>query len=227
LPNAQNVDTNFTRLVTSEAKLHYTDLRRSLGAVDDEKGIEWTLVYSGNHVNGSLTPQLRGALDFGIPLPLPHSSVWLRTAAGIADGSHNATVANFYFGGFGNNYVDDKSIKRYHEYQSMPGFEIDEISGLHFVKALVEWNVPPVVFESAGIPGLHMNWLRPSVFAAGLWTEPANASLRQEYASIGTQMDLHFSILHRYGMTLSAGYAVGYKGSQRAGSEWMVSLKIM
>jgi len=28
-------------------------------------------------------------------------------------------------------------------------------------------------------------------------------------------------------MTLSIGYAVGYQGSQRAGSEWIVSLKIM
>jgi hypothetical protein len=37
LPNAQNVETNFTRLVTGTVALHYTDLRRSLGAVDDEK----------------------------------------------------------------------------------------------------------------------------------------------------------------------------------------------
>ncbi len=42
LPNAQNVETNFTRLVTGESQLHYTDVRRSLGAVDDEKGIAWT-----------------------------------------------------------------------------------------------------------------------------------------------------------------------------------------
>jgi len=227
LPNAQNIDTAFTRLVTSEIKLQYTDLRRSLGAVDDEKGIAGALVYKGNHVDGKLTPQLRGALDFGIPLPLPHSSVWLRTAAGVADGAHNETVANFYFGGFGNNYVDDKSIKRYREYYSMPGFGIDEISGLNFVKELVEWNVPPIVFEAAGIPGLYMNWLRPSVFAAGLWTEPAKASLRKDYASVGAQVDLHFNILHRYGMTLSSGYAIGYQSGKRAGSEWMISLKIM
>jgi hypothetical protein len=28
-------------------------------------------------------------------------------------------------------------------------------------------------------------------------------------------------------MTLSVGYAVGYRGGARAGDEWMVSLKIM
>ncbi|MCP6769688.1 hypothetical protein NL529_33055, partial [Klebsiella pneumoniae] len=39
LPNAQNVETNFTRLVTGRAGLQYTDVQRSIGAVDDEKGI--------------------------------------------------------------------------------------------------------------------------------------------------------------------------------------------
>jgi hypothetical protein len=227
LPNAQNVETSFTRLVTGEVGLRYTDVQRSLGAVDDEKGIEGKLIYKGSRVNGEITPQIWGNFDYGIPLPLRNSSVWLRTAAGAADGSKNATVANFYFGGFGNNYVDDKSIKRYREYYSMPGFGIDEISGLNFVKELVEWNVPPYVFESAGTPGLYLNWLRPSVFAAGLWTEPTNASQRKSYASVGAQMDLHFSILHWYDMTLSVGFAAGFQGSQRAGDEWMISLKIM
>ncbi len=38
LPGAQNVDTNFTRLTTAEVGLYYTDVRKSLGAVDGEKG---------------------------------------------------------------------------------------------------------------------------------------------------------------------------------------------
>ena len=130
LPNAQNISTNFTRLVTGEVGLHYTDVRRSLGAVDDEKGITWALVYNGSRVNGEITPQFRGELDLGYALPLAHSSIWLRSAAGIANGDRNSTVANFYFGGFGNNYVDDKSIKRYREFSSLPGFGIDEVSGL-------------------------------------------------------------------------------------------------
>ncbi|MBK8690603.1 MAG: hypothetical protein IPN24_20105 [Betaproteobacteria bacterium] len=227
LPNAQNVSTGFTRLITSEVGLHYTDLRRSLGAVDDEKGTNWSLVYNGNHVNGALTPQFHGQLDLGFALPLEHASIWLRTAGGIANGERSSTVANFYFGGFGNNYVDDKAIKRYREFGSFPGFAIDEISTQKFVRELVEFNAPPHVFESAGTPGLHLRWLRPSLFAAGLWSDPGNQVLRSGYASFGGQADLHFSILHRYDMTLSVGYAVGYSGTQRSGSEWMVSLKIM
>ena len=227
LPNAQNVSTNFTRLVTGEAGLHYTDVRRSLGAVDDEKGLAWTLVYLGSRVNGEITPQLRGTIDVGMALPIPNSSIWSRTAAGAADGSHNQTVANFYFGGFGNNYVDDGPIQRFREYYSLPGFGLQAVSGLHFVKELVEWNVPPIIFEDVGTPSLYLTWLRPSIFAAGLWTEPTNSSLRKNYTSLGAQGDLRFTVLHRYEMTLSAGFAAGYQGSQKAGTEWMISLKIM
>ncbi|MFO1414820.1 MAG: hypothetical protein U1F10_13110 [Burkholderiales bacterium] len=227
LPTAQNVSTTFTRLITSEVGARYTDVRKSLGAVDDEKGLAWALVYNGNYVNGQNTPQFHGEFDVGVPLPLLHSSFWLRSAAGVANGDRNSTVANFYFGGFGNNYVDDKSIRRYREYGSMPGFNIDQIAALSFVRELAEWNLPPWILETAGTPGFYLNYLRPSLFAIGLWSDPGNADRRQTYTSLGGQVDLSFSLLHRYGMTLSAGYAVGLQGTSRVGSEWMISLKIM
>ena len=227
LPNAQNVGTPFTRLLTAQVGLHYTDVRRSLGAVDDEKGWAWDVVVKTNRVNDETPSQLRGSFDYGFPLPIPHSSLWLRSAAGIGTGRRDNPVANFYFGGFGNNYVDHGSIKRYREYESMPGFEIDEISGLNFARQMVEWNLPPLVFESMGTPALYLNWLRPAVFATALWTDPTNSSRRQNYQSLGGQVDLHFSILHWSEMTLSAGYAVGFRDARRVGSEWMISLKIM
>ena len=227
LPNAQNVQTNFTRLATGKLGLHYTDVRRSLGAVDDEKGLLWNVELDANRVSGQNIPQLLGNLDLGFALPLRNSSVWLRSAAGVASGDRSNPVANFYFGSFGNNYVDDGKVKRYREYSSLPGFEIDQISAQSFVREMVEWNLPPVVFESVGSPGFYLNWLRPAVFAAGLWTDPGHTALRKNYASVGTQADLHISVLHWYDMTLSVGYAVGYQGSRRANSEWMISLKIM
>ncbi len=226
LPGAQNVDTAFTRLTTGEVGAYYTDVRRSLGAVDGEKGLTWSAVLTGSRVNGEITPQARGSLDLGFDLPLPHSSIWLRGAAGAADGSKNATVANFYFGGFGNNYVDDGVIQRYREYDSFPGFGLQEISGLNFARAMVEWNVPPLVFESAGTSAFHAAWLRPAVFASALVTNLDNSTTRENYQSVGAQADLRFSVLHWYELTLSAGYAVGFRDGKRTGSEWMLSLKI-
>jgi len=227
LPEAQNVGATFERLTTGEVGLYYTDARRSLGAVDDEKGRAWSTVLTVNRVTDETPALLRGSFDFGWPLPLPHSSIWLRSAAGVANGKRDNPVANFYFGGFGNNYVDNGTIKRYREYYSLPGFGLNEISGQSFARSMVEWNLPPVVFESVGTPGFHLTWLRPAVFASALWTDPERASRRREYASLGGQVDLRFSVLHWYDVTLSAGYAGGFHGARRAGTEWMLSLKIM
>ena len=227
LPNAQNITTTFTRLLTAQIAMHYTDVRRSLGAVDDEKGLAWALVLRGHRVNDETPAQLRGNFDYGIALPIAHSSVWLRSAAGIGTGSRDNPVANFYFGGFGNNYVDSGNVKRYREYYSMPGFEIDEISALNFARQMVEWNLPPIVFESVGTPAFYLNWLRPAVFASALWADPNNSERRQNYETLGAQVDLRFSVLHWYEMTLSAGYALGFRDARRAASEWMISLKIL
>ena len=75
----------------------------------------------------------------------------------------------------------------------MPGFEIDEIAGRTFVQQMIEWNLPPVVFESLGTPSLHLQWLRPAVFASALWTDPQDSALRKTYGSLGAQVDLRIS----------------------------------
>lgn len=227
LPDAQNVDATFDRLATAQVGLHYKNFQRSLGAVDDEKGLAWEAVLSANHVNGKTIPQLRGGLDFGFPLPVDHASIWLRSAAGVADGDRRDPFANFYFGGFGNNYVDRGEIKRYRDFYALPGFGLNEVNGRSFVRTTAELNLPPRVFESVGTPGFYLAWLRPAVFASTLWTDPHDASRRRDFSSLGAQVDLRFTVLHWYPMTLSAGYAVGFRGSRRAGDEFMISLKIL
>jgi hypothetical protein len=230
LPNAQNVASTTTRLREAAAGLYYTDVRRSLGAVDDEKGFKWDVVLDTNYANGNLTPLVHANFDYGWALPLPNSSVWLRNSGGVADGDRADPLANFFFGGFGNNYVDggeNRPEKRYREYYAFPGFKINEIGGRSYVRNMLEWNLPPYVFESAGTQAFHVAWLRPAVFGSVLWTEPGNASQRVRYANLGAQVDLKLSMLHWYDLTLSLGYAVGYREGHRAGSEWMISLKLL
>ncbi|HYY62308.1 MAG TPA: hypothetical protein VE756_13080, partial [Burkholderiales bacterium] len=126
-----------------------------------------------------------------------------------------------------NNYVDARVEKRYREYYAFPGFGLNEISGRSFTRHMLEANLPPYVFESVGTPAFHLAWLRPAVFASALWTDPGDPANRTRYANIGAQLDLRLSVLHWYEMTLSAGYAVGYRAGARTGDEWMISLKIM
>ena len=87
---------------------------------------------------------------------------------------------------------------------------------------MLEANLPPAVFASLGSPVFHLAWLRPALFTSLLYTDE-----KRRYNNAGAQVDLRFSVLHWYEMTLSAGYAVGYRGGSRAGEEWMLSLKIM
>ena len=56
-----------------------------------------------------------------------NSSIWLYNAAGVAGGDENDSLGHFYFGGFHNNYLDKGAVKRYREYDTFPGLEIDAL----------------------------------------------------------------------------------------------------
>ncbi len=227
LPGNQNIPTLFFEdILRGQVEFNYTNTRKSLGAVDHEKGWRWDIVARADYANNKTIPKLRIGLDFGLALPWKHSSIWLYNSAGIADGNRLNTLTNYYFGGFGNNYVDDGEVKRYRKFYSMPGFEIDGISARDFVKSVAEWNLPPVRFKSLGTPGFFLSWVRPALFVAALWTDPGERFDRT-FTSAGFQIDLHFTVAHRHAMTLSAGYAAGFRGSNRQNDEIMISLKIL
>ena len=103
---------------------------------------------------GDCSSRVRGSFDRGIALPVGHSSIWFRQAAGFSPHDRDEPFANFFFGGFGNNYVDRGDEKRYRETYSMPGAELNEIGGRNFVKSMVELNLPPLRFQRLGTPGL-------------------------------------------------------------------------
>ena len=228
LPRYQNIDVTFDKLTTLAASLNYSNVRKSLGSVDDEKGFKWQLVAAGNRVRGDNIPKFAGSFDFGFALPLKHSSIWFRNSAGIAVGDRDDPFANFFFGGFGNNYVDRGDIKRYRLAYAMPGFELNDIGGRDFYRSMIEWNLPPIRFRKVGGPRFYLSWARPALFASTLSTNTSNSALRRNVNSYGGQIDFRFTVLSRLNMTLSLGYAVG-SGDGVVGSpdEFMMSLKIM
>ena len=227
LPEYQNVAVSVNRLLTIIGDLSYTNVRSSLGNVDQEKGQRWSLVVREDVVASTLFTKVRGRYDIGMPLPLGHSSVWLRTAAGFSPQDRAEPFANFYFGGFGNNYVDHKDEQRYREYQALPGLEINEVGGRNFVKSVVEWSVPPLRFSRAGTPGFYLTWMRPSVFVSGLVTNLDSAAVRRTVTNAGGQLDFRLSLLSSLDLTLSVGGAVALEDGARARREAMVSLRIL
>jgi hypothetical protein len=227
LPDAQNVAATFEKLTSAKAGLNYSYVLNSLGSVDDEKGVRAELVAEGNYVNSDVIPRYRAGLDFGLPVGPAHSTVWLLNSAGIADGDRADPFANFFFGGFGNNYVDDGEIKRYRKHYAMPGIELNALGGRTFAKSTFEWNLPPLVFDRVGTPGCYLAWARASLFSSGLVTNFDDAPAQRKARSTGAQVDFRFQVLHRLDMTLSAGYAAGFAEGQRRDDEVMVSLKIL
>ena len=237
LPDAQNVSTSsgFDKLVTWTGQLSFRNVRASLGAVEVEKGYKWQLLTSTNAVRFKHSghtawrgfPLGVGTVDLGAPLPVRHSSLWLRSSAGFSPGRREEPFSNFYFGGFGNNWVDYQDPKRYREYSSFPGVDLDEIGGTNFAKALLDWNLPPLRFRRVGKPAFYATWLRASLFGGGIVTNMDDPSERTTFGNAGAQADLRLTMLVQQPLTLSWGYARAFGRHRRMSDEWMVSLKIL
>ena len=227
LPRYQNIDVTFDTLTSFVADLNYSHVRKSLGAVDDEKGFKWRVIGAADHVNGDTIPKFLGNFDFGFALPWKHSSIWLRNSTGVAFGEVDDEFANFFFGGFGNNWVDSGDIKRYRHTYAMPGFELNEIFGRNFYRSMLEWNLPPVRFQDAGGSRFYLSWARPALFATVLGTNYDDSALARNVYDVGAQIDFRFTLLSRLNMTLSIGYAVGFGDGVDSADEFMLSLKIL
>jgi hypothetical protein len=227
LPRYQNIDTTIGKLTSFVADLQFSHVKSSLGHVDDEKGFKWRLIAAADYVDSDTIPKFFGNFDFGFALPWKHSSIWFRNSAGVAFGEQQDEFANFFAGGFGNNYVDEGEIKRYRNEYALPGFELNEIFGRNFGRAMIELNLPPIRFRRIGSPGFYLSWARPAIFATTLVTNVDDDVLKRNVHDVGAQIDLRFTMMSRLQMTLSFGYAVGFGDGVDSADEFMLSLKIM
>jgi hypothetical protein len=230
LPGFQSVLSPTPTLLTAQLGLTSVDLRRSPGAVDAETGSSWSLKIHTYAATGELIPSVSATFDVGFPLPLDHSSIWLRTGAALSTGARENPLANFYLGGFGNNYVDSGEngiAQRYRQLLSMPGFEIDALQGRAVAKTMLEWCIPPLRFEALGTPGFFLSWMRPEVFATALETDYNDAAFRERAYDVGGQLDFQLHVMHRWPMMLSMGVARGFGGGGLATTEFMLSLQVL
>jgi hypothetical protein len=228
LPGYQNVEVDVTSLASAHARLSYSHVRSSLGKVDDEKGVKASVTVAADYVNSTLVPGAYATGDLGFSLG-GHASLWLRNAGGFSPADPDDPFANFYFGGFRNNWIDRGDEKRYRDFLSLPGAEIDEVAGRNFAKSMLEFNLPPLRFSRAGVPDFYLTWMRPAVFVTGLLTNLDDPSRRRAVANIGAQLDFQFSLMGALDMTLSVGAAVAAENGSRLqrSPEYMLSLKVL
>ena len=228
LPEYQGVATQFDKLLAFNGRLNYESLRRSLGAIEDELGTTWGATVRGNYVNGALYTRLNLDASRGVLLPLDHSSLWFRASAGTAlAGDRTQPFGNFFFGGFGNNWVDYRAMRQFRDPEGFPGIAIDEVGGASYGKVQVEWTSPPLRFRRVGIPSFYLRWADLSLFTTGLVTDLDDATIRRTLASVGAQLDVRLVTISHLDSTFSFGFAVARERGVPHRSTFMFSYKIM
>jgi len=227
VPEFQGVAASYDRLASFSGDLAYSSLRRSLGAIDDELGATWGAALRGNYAAGTAYPRLSMDASRGFLLPLDHSSLWFRASSGASlGGRRDDSFARFYFGGFGNNWVDYRAIKQFRHTESVPGLAINQVGGATYGRAQVEWVSPPLRFRSVGIPSAYLRWANLSLFATGLVTDPDDAATRATVLSGGAQVDVRLVTLSHLNSTLSLGWAVARVQDGPRSDALMLSLKL-
>lgn len=227
LPDFQNVTASFDKLLTGRVGLTYSKLERSLGAVDDEKGYQWRVTTLGNLVNSTLYPRVFGTFDYGFLTPLRNSPVWVRSATGKSFGNRAEPFANFFFGGFGNNWIDHQQVSRYREYFAFPGVELNQIGATDFAKSMLEWNLPPKHFRRLGTTYFYVNWARLTLFSGLVAGNMASSRDRQLFGNAGAQLDFKVVLSSYLNTTFSVGGATSRDRNGRTSQELMVSLKLL
>lgn len=228
LPEYQDVAAPYDQLLSFNGDLAYEHLRRSLGAVDDEMGTTWGATLRGTYANRTGYARLSLDASKGMLLPLDHSSVWLRASAGTSlAGRRVDPLAQFYFGGFGNNWVDHRTIRQFRETESFSGLDINSVGGANYARVQAEWTTPPLRFRRVGIPSFYLRWATLSFFTTGLVTDVDDATIRREVANVGAQVDIRLITLSHLESTFSFGYATAWEQGRSPSSALMFSFKIM
>ena len=228
LPGNQNIDSDYRNFYVGTINYHRSYLGKSLGAIEPEQGYDWNVYGYSSLAKQAFYPQLINNFDLGFLLPLRNSSLWFRTSLGQSFGKTGITNSYFYFGGFGNNYLDYRSAQQYREMSGFPGMEIDAISAMNYGKFSPELDLKPFRFRKVGFKGLYSTYARLTLFGMGLFTNIGynQPQIRQlNYYSTGAQLDFEIVLFSLLKSTLSLGYARAYS-NVNSHDEFMISLKL-
>ena len=226
LPQFQNVATPLRSFQSMSAEIGVSKLRKSLGAVEDEKGYTWSLDAYSYYANGNLYPSLISGQDIGWLVPgIRNTSFWIRNSLGQAFGNKGSAFSSFYFGGFRNNYVDWQQAAQYRKAFAFPGVDIDALPARNFVKTMGELNLKPIRLRRVGTTWLYPTYLKASPFATHLMLNPTG-DVRHVF-NAGMQVDIELVLFSYLKTTWSAGYARKMEKAHGPAGQWMFSVKLL
>ncbi len=210
----------------AQTNLNSKNLRRSIGSVDYEAGNEFNLTVLGFGAGSrklQLAGEAYGEWDNYSTFLFPHNIFHLKLAAGYVQKNNNLDQAHFYFGGFGNRYLEDAPVKQYRDVLRFPGIPIYSLLSDKFAKLLIEENFPPVRFDDVRIGEHFLNYIDMSIYSENLFTKSGQD---QNYTDAGGQINLVFKHWFNLESTLSAGIAKAWYGKENSW-DWFLSFKLL
>ena len=223
------VDNNITSFQTLDLYLNGGKAKGTIGAVEVERGYKYSLEGSMYLAGGKLFPAAKATYERGFLLPVGHNnSFWIRSTVGQNFGDSDSSFGNEYFGGFRNNYVDNGAVNRFRTTLSMPGAPIDEICAHAYAKFNGELSFTPIRLNNFGALKCYPNYIQLTTFVNDLMADywGSERSYKENYISVGAQMNIPLVLFTYMSTTLSVGYARIWGGGLDSG-ELMVSLKLL
>lgn len=194
-----------------ETRVSSENVRRAIASVDSEFGNKWAVTLTALGMNPR-APEIgtgfHGEWSHFQTWAIPHNVLHAQLAAGYYRANEDLALGRFYFGGFGNQYLENKETKQYRAVFRFPGVPIYSLSSQRFVKIMLENNLPPLRFSHIGISRHLLSHVDASVFTQGLL---ADSPQSMAWLNLGAQVNLVFTHWFNLESTFSAGVASAWK----------------
>ena len=222
------------------SSLSFSNIKRSVGAVDGEKGLRSSITVSSSISEGKFYPKAFGNFDYGLQLGNNHSSIWFRNSFGSSFSEKINPFTRFGFASFGNNYIDYTSSKMYRSPFSFPGITYDSdrlLIAKNFFKTMAELVLPPIRFRKFGFINFFVTNLNPSIFVSRLFANDVlppgsllinRVEIKEKFSNIGVQLDTKLVMFSHLSAVFSVGWARAFDNnsiSNKYYDELMISLK--
>lgn len=228
LPGYQEIEAPMRNMQAASISFGVSKLRKTLGGVDDEKGFSWDVSSTTYLAKGKFYPSFMSDQSIGFLVPfIRNTSFWIRNSVGHSLGDRISSLSHFYFGGFGNNYVDWQPSEQYRNVLSFPGAQIDQIPAYNYVKTMGELNLFPIRLKNVGTTWLYPTYIQPSLFGTHLMTDFDRRDKQTHIFNFGGQVDIQLVMFSYLKTTWSFGYAKMFLSGERSTNQFLLSVKLL
>ena len=228
LPGYQEIEAPIRNMQAASLSFGLSKLRKTLGGEDDEFGFSWDISSTTYLAKGKFYPSFMSDQSIGFLIPfIRNTSFWIRNSVGQSLGDRTSALSHFYFGGFGNNYVDWQPSEQYRNTLSFPGAEIDALPAYNYVKTMGELNLFPVRLRGVGFTWLYPTYIQPSLFGTHLMTDFDRRDQMAHIFNCGGQIDIQLVLFSYLKTTWSFGYAKMFRPGEKSTNQFMLSLKLL